>query len=190
MDGKCVKSSGLTSVFAITEETVARYKPLMASYVRHRFHFDNETINDILQDSFLSAIEAQDNFVAANEASVRSWLLTIAKHKSLDHIRSKSRVPKGVSIDFFEPRVRDLTISNVSHQQIIEKLLAHTPSPEEKACLEYGLIADSYEELAQETGVVLANIKTKIHRGRGRLQRMLGLEDQDFQQNTEAYEFS
>jgi RNA polymerase sigma-70 factor (ECF subfamily) len=50
---------------------------------------DPAIAEDVVQETFLAALEAQKNF--RGRSSVRTWLTGILKHKVLDHLRRKSR---------------------------------------------------------------------------------------------------
>lgn len=50
---------------------------------------DGSTAEDIVQDTFLAAIQAYDSF--EGKANERTWLTGILKHKIVDHFRKTSR---------------------------------------------------------------------------------------------------
>lgn len=50
---------------------------------------DRDTAETLVQEAFVAALEARDTF--RGEASERSWLIAILKHKLMDHYRSNTR---------------------------------------------------------------------------------------------------
>ncbi len=53
---------------------------------------NKELSEDLVQDTFVSALKSLDNFKA--ESNERTWLTTILKNKIIDHYRKKSRQNK------------------------------------------------------------------------------------------------
>ena len=68
---------------------------------------DRGTAEDLAQDAFGKAFQALPEF--RGDASARTWLLTIARHRCLDHLRRSARQPwsLGREDDVREPRVAD-----------------------------------------------------------------------------------
>jgi RNA polymerase sigma-70 factor (ECF subfamily) len=52
---------------------------------------DRDQAEDVVQETLLAALEAQDKF--AGKSSVKTWLTGILKHKIIDTIRKKAREP-------------------------------------------------------------------------------------------------
>src|SRR5439155_24615392 len=50
---------------------------------------DANTAEDLVQDTFLAAVKAQNSF--AGKASARTWLVGIRRHKIYDHLRKTCR---------------------------------------------------------------------------------------------------
>lgn len=58
---------------------------------------------DLVQETFLAALRSRKNF--EKRSSVRTWLISILKHKIVDHYRKKGREKKVSLIDDFEGSV-------------------------------------------------------------------------------------
>jgi len=69
-------------------EWINNYADALYGYTLARVT-DSGLAQDIVQDSFLSAWKAKDGF--KGEASEKSWLFSILKHKIIDHYRKKAR---------------------------------------------------------------------------------------------------
>lgn len=59
---------------------------------------DSELAEDIVQETFLAALRSRDNF--AGQASERTWLVGILKHKILDHFRQSYRECPVIDLEF------------------------------------------------------------------------------------------
>lgn len=59
---------------------------------------NEETAEDMVQETLLSAVKAFDTFQA--KASVKTWLFTILKNKIIDHVRkTKRRIKENKEVD-------------------------------------------------------------------------------------------
>jgi RNA polymerase sigma-70 factor (ECF subfamily) len=71
-----------------SETWVENYSNLLFKYAVARIG-DLESAEDLVQDTFLSALKSQDTF--RGEISEKNWLFAILKNKIIDHYRSKAR---------------------------------------------------------------------------------------------------
>jgi RNA polymerase sigma-70 factor (ECF subfamily) len=72
-----------------TAEFVTRYADHVYAYVRRRLIPRADLVDDLVQEVFLAAWENLEKF--RGDASLRSWLLGIARHKVEDHYRKRLR---------------------------------------------------------------------------------------------------
>lgn len=70
------------------DQWISNYADALYSYALQRVN-DSGLAEDIVQETFLSAWKARDSF--KGEASEKSWLYTICKHKIIDHYRKKAK---------------------------------------------------------------------------------------------------
>jgi RNA polymerase sigma-70 factor, ECF subfamily len=75
-----------------TAHFVAAYADAIYGYVRHRLAPRADLVDDIVQDVFLAALGGLGSF--AGSASLRTWLLGIARHKVEDYYREQLRKPE------------------------------------------------------------------------------------------------
>lgn len=68
---------------------------------------DRDQAEDVVQETLLAALEAQDKF--AGKSSVKTWLTGILKHKIIDAIRKKAREPS-VTLLQGEADIEDLDV--------------------------------------------------------------------------------
>jgi RNA polymerase sigma-70 factor (ECF subfamily) len=72
-----------------TAEFVSRYTDCVYSYVRRRVMPRTEVAEDLIQEIFVAAWQALKNY--RGDASLRNWLLGIARHKVEDYYRRRLR---------------------------------------------------------------------------------------------------
>ena len=64
-----------------------RWFPLVHRFFRHKV--DDDTVVDLIQTTFLACVEGIDEI--RDGTSYRAYLLSVARHKLLDHYRAKAR---------------------------------------------------------------------------------------------------
>src|SRR5712692_7685949 len=72
-----------------TADFVSRYADCVYSYVRRRVMPRSEAVEDIVQEVFLAAWRSLERF--RGEASLRHWILGIARHKVESYYRMRLR---------------------------------------------------------------------------------------------------
>lgn len=78
-----------SSTRATNPETwVAEYGDLLFSYALRRVQ-RHDVAEDLVQETLLAALHSRDDFQA--RSSEKTWLLSILRHKIVDHIRKASR---------------------------------------------------------------------------------------------------
>lgn len=129
---------------------------------------DRGTAEDLAQDAFGKAFQALPEF--RGEASARTWLLTIARHRCLDHLRRSARQPwsLGREDDVREPLVADTEEALVSdlmarRADIREGLAVLSESERAMVLLRFahGL---SFDEIAESFGVKSGAVRMRVGR--------------------------
>lgn len=88
---------------------------------------DMSAVDDIAQDVFLAAMKQIENLQKTE--SVRSWLITIARNKAVDHLRAASRQAATVAddldrvvLDFRLERVSESAAFGHDHRELMSVL--------------------------------------------------------------------
>jgi RNA polymerase sigma-70 factor (ECF subfamily) len=140
-----------------------------------------EDVEEIIQISFTTAYFALKDFRGAYEKSFASWLLQITNHACLDALRSKLRRREDLhcelnetEIAFLHSFLRDESIeTDAIFKDLANKLLARL-KPEEQMVLRLLDAAEmSVQETSEITGWSISKVKTKAHRARKALQKIL-----------------
>jgi RNA polymerase sigma-70 factor (ECF subfamily) len=146
---------------------------------------DREDALDVAQEVFLSAYRNLAGF--RGEASLSTWLLRIAANRSLNRIRQRatraarevmSIEPQGDGDAPFQPPGReedrpDRMLESRETRKILEAAIANLDEDARMLVLLSDVEGLSYEELSEAVGIPLGTVKSKLHRARMALRKML-----------------
>ena len=161
---------------------VKRYRTPLYNFV-YRFVGDRETAEDIVQETFLRCLKHSHQYPAIEQVS--TWLYTIAGNLAKTELRRRKRwhwVPIGPSEDdertsFYEPVDKDQlpgeqTDTKRVHDSVVEAI-HELPHEFREAVLLRDLNGFSYEEIAKIINCPVGTVKSRVNRGRIRLQKNL-----------------
>jgi RNA polymerase sigma-70 factor, ECF subfamily len=161
---------------------VGRYRTPLYSFV-FRFVGDRETAEDIVQETFLRCLKHSHQYPAIEQVS--TWLYTIAGNLAKTELRRRKRwhwisiVPDedDERTSFFEPVSRDLLPGEQAdtkqvHESVVEAI-QNLPEEFREAVLLRDLNGLSYEEISKIINCPVGTVKSRVNRGRIRLQRNL-----------------
>jgi RNA polymerase sigma-70 factor (ECF subfamily) len=138
-------------------------------------------VEDVAQEAFLRAYRGLATFDPAGPARLSTWMLAIARHAALDHLR---RRPHEVSIA--EPSAVDVARSpeqEASRRELGRRLSDAAnalPDDQREAFLLFEVHGLSLEEVSQVVGAPLATVKTRCFRAREKLREALaGAREED-----------
>jgi len=161
---------------------VKRYRTPLYNFV-FRFVGDRETAEDIVQETFLRCLKHSHQYPAIEQVS--TWLYTIAGNLAKTELRRRKRwhwVPIGPSAEeertsFYEPVDKDqLPGEQTDTQRVQESVveaIQNLPEEFREAVLLRDLNGFSYEEIAKIINCPVGTVKSRVNRGRLRLQRNL-----------------
>lgn len=146
---------------------------------------DREDALDIAQEVFLSAYRNLAGF--RGDASLSTWLLRIAANRCLNRIRQRAARsarevvpgdPEGMDDMPFQPAGReedrpDRMVENREIGMILEAAIARLDEDSRVLVLLSDVEGFSYEELSEAAGIPLGTVKSKLHRARMALRKML-----------------
>ena len=156
---------------------------------------DSETAEELVQESFLSALDGLATFRA--EASERTWLFIILRRKIIDHYRRQARVSHvsldelsdggATEADFFRPENghwmaqqapaswlnADAALEQQELHEVIQRCQQRLPA-QQGAVFAMRFVEElSTEEICQELGLSSANYWVIVHRAKLQLRRCL-----------------
>ena len=159
---------------------VRRYRSSLCNFV-YRFVGDRETSEDIVQETFLRCLRHRNQFPVIEQVS--TWLYTIAGNLAKTELRRRKRwhmVSIGPSRDedervsYYEPIDREAlpgeAADTKSVQLSVESAVHKLPEEFRKAVLLRDLKGLAYEEIAKIIECPVGTVKSRVNRGRLRLQ--------------------
>ncbi len=163
-------------------------------YIRHLFGvtyriscfgFPKEDIEELTQDSFNKAFKKLNQF-DPHEGPFQAWIYKIARNTALDHISKHKRMKNQMLMDDVS-ELKEMQAEMQSPEEDIiiqqehEKLLNNI----EKLKDDYRIVAKmnlidfyGYQEIADTLEMPLNTVKTKIHRAKEQLKKMMDLSDE------------
>ena len=180
------------------EKWVNKHGDALYSYAITRV-FNPEIAEDLVQDTFLSAIKAITNF--QHKSSIKTWLISILKRKIIDYFRKKSttheKLTENITQDWKKnasPFVNkgplkgtwkdnrvpgswsvseDNSIESEEFYKILNMCLSFLP-PKWASCFTLKVIEEySTEEICKEINISSSNLWVMLHRARLQLRECM-----------------
>jgi RNA polymerase sigma-70 factor (ECF subfamily) len=128
-----------------------------------------EDAADATQDVFLACYEKLGSF--RGDAAFTTWLHRVAINVCYDTLRKRTRErPEGEEIE--PPPVADAADAAAAGVDV-HRALQHIPEEFRAVLLLHDAYGLPYEEVAEATGVPVGTVKSRIHRGRVAMARIL-----------------
>jgi RNA polymerase sigma-70 factor (ECF subfamily) len=138
---------------------------------------DRDKADDLVQEAITRAWTKQDRFEPGT--NLMAWLFTILRNTFYSHYRKQGREvadPDGAYATRLKTRPEQQSHLDFKDMQAALQLL---PSDQREALLLIAAEGLSYEEVAEITGVAVGTVKSRVNRARGRLAKLLAVEDDD-----------
>lgn len=141
---------------------------------------DAEAAADLVQETFLAALQAQDRFAGASAEF--TWLAGILKHKALDHRRRIARRKELPEAGLFDDEGywRDAptawpadALEREELREALRECLAALPPQLAEAFVLREVEGRRGPELCQLLGIAATNVWTRLHRARMQLRDCL-----------------
>lgn len=142
---------------------------------------DAGVIDELIQDTFLTIWRRAGTFNPA-KAKASTWIFTIARNKKIDYLRKQ----KGISVELSDAvpladnRSEHQPAENLIHIQETDVLYSAIQNlPDEQADLiRKSFYEDkSHGEIAQETGIPLGTVKSRLRLALGKLRKETNIQD-------------
>ncbi len=170
--------SGVEEAFNLLVE---RYRERLASYLYHFLH-DEDLAQDLLQEAFLRVFRNRHSY--APIAKFSTWLYTIAGNLARSEYRRRKRhrtyslymegdgeaFEMAIPADVLAP---DRYAERGIHSRRIQEALDELSDDFREVVILRDVQLLSYEEISEITGLPMGTVKSRINRGRGKLQERL-----------------
>jgi RNA polymerase sigma-70 factor (ECF subfamily) len=168
---------------AAFETLVLPHRGALAAQAR-RLTGDATDAEDLVQETLVRAYTRLDTLTS--EATLRAWLHTILRNLFINEYHKRARAPRSLSLE--GDLVEEITTPSAHAARstrpevAVEKRLEHAAVLRALATLptayrEAVVMADvdqmSYQEIADRLGLPLGTVRSRIARGRARIQRSL-----------------
>ncbi len=159
-------------------ELVKRYTERLYHYI-YRFVKSVEDTEDILQEVFLRLYRNRNSYT--NIARFSTWIFTIANNLTRTHYRKNSRYITWSIEDSNEdfPPIQLRADKTYSPEQIVDSRLAlnkikaalnNLPDEYSELLIMREIHEMSYQEISDSVGLPMGTVKSRINRGRSKLQ--------------------
>lgn len=161
---------------------VSRYRDPLSNYI-YRFLGDMKECEDLLQETFLRVYRNRHSY--RRIAKFSTWLYTIAGNLARSEYRKRKRRRvyslQSVNRDDeeYEVEIPDETFSPDKHAEStiqdrhIQEALGQIPEEFREVVVLRDVQQLAYEEIADITGLPMGTVKSRINRGRTKLQGIL-----------------
>ena len=179
-DEKLISELQQTNNERAFEILVQRYKNPLTNYV-FRFLGDYDACTDVVQETMIKVYRYKDNY--SSIAKFSTWIYTIAGNLARTEYRRRKR-RNILSINDYGEEEKTFDIPDESHRPdvmtdsgIKEKIIQEALLKVKEVFREVVILRDiqglSYEEISEITGLNEGTVKSRINRGRAKLQELL-----------------
>lgn len=129
--------------------------------------------DDILQEVF---IRISQNLTAVRDSDLlQSWIFQITRNAIIDYYRKVDRQPQFISEDALETLTgdEDLVVFNQEMASCLRPLLNYLPAPYREAVELTEFEGKTQRSSAQELGISVSGMKSRVQRGRQKLKELL-----------------
>jgi RNA polymerase sigma-70 factor, ECF subfamily len=174
-DDRRIVSGVLAKDRKVTAEFVSRCADWIYPFVRHRLVPRCDLVEDLMQEILLTAWQALPNF--RGDATLRSWVMGIARHKLEDYYRERIRevevseddddsLPNQVATPAFEQQ-----LDSAAQQKRVQRILAMLPEAYALALIWQYRDEKSVRDMAQLTGKTEKAMERLLARARETFRR-------------------
>jgi RNA polymerase sigma-70 factor (ECF subfamily) len=132
-----------------------------------RLLFDPTEAEDVVQDVFLRLWHNPTCF-DPSRGTGRAWLLTVVRNRSLDRLRRRALRPRDDVADLAErlpdPHASDVLeeLTSAARAELLWQLVAGLPVCQADLVRRAFIRGQTHQEMAQETGLPLGTVKSRI----------------------------
>jgi len=164
------------------EQLVLRYQHPLASFIS-RYVGHGGHVQDLLQETFIRVWRHRENYKTV--AKFSTWVYTIAgnlaktelrrwKVRRTVPIRTGGESPEDEAVDIVdEEAVPDDYTRREEIQRVVQREIQILPEVYRAAVILRDLEEKSYEEISEILNVPVGTVKSRVNRGRERLQKRL-----------------
>jgi RNA polymerase sigma-70 factor (ECF subfamily) len=144
-----------------------------------RLLFDRCEAEDVVQDVFLTLWRRPDRF-DPDRGTARSWLLTVVRNRSLDHLRRRcfkySEDVMDLADRLPDPHAADMAdeLDAIARNKTLWQLVDGLPPCQADLIRRAYVSGQTHQEIACATGLPLGTVKSRIRLGLDKLRCAMG----------------
>jgi RNA polymerase sigma-70 factor (ECF subfamily) len=150
------------------------FAPKIKGYVL-KLGASNAEAEEVAQDAMLTVWRKAASF-DRNQASVSTWIFTIARNRRIDIVRKEKRPefdPSDPMLVPDEPVAPDAALSATERQERLATAIQSLPPEQLDLVQEAFYKAKTHAEIAEQTKLPLGTVKSRLRLAFGRLRRAL-----------------
>jgi RNA polymerase sigma-70 factor (ECF subfamily) len=134
------------------------------------------TADDVLQEVMLAVWQKAENYTSA-KAGLSTWIFTIARYKYIDRLRHDGR--RKTEQDEPDLRASDSPVSDdevfqEQRKDAVQEAISRLPEDQQSVIFLSFIKGLSHSEIAEQLGMPLGTVKSRIRRAFGQLREELG----------------
>ncbi|SEM73770.1 RNA polymerase sigma-70 factor, ECF subfamily [Chryseobacterium taichungense] len=144
------------------------------AYVCSRYIIDRDSVNDVLQNSFIQMFRSIDSFEFRGNGSLKAWITRIAVNESLKHIKQNVDF-KIIADDSEIPDVQhedEPDLEEISQQEIMN-MIHMLPDGYRTVFNLFVFEEKSHREIAEILGIAENSSASQFHRAKSMLARKI-----------------
>lgn len=158
-----------------TWEEIARDHGRFLYTVAYRLTGNHEDAQDLVQDVL---IRVERGLATYRPGSLEGWLSRITTNAFLDRVRARKRRPVDALPDDPErvlptSAAADEALAGARLPDDVQAALLGLPEDYRAAVVLCDVVGFSYQEIAESLDLPVGTVRSRIHRGRGRLREVL-----------------
>jgi len=143
---------------------------------------DQYVAEDLMQDSFVKAVDTIKSGKYNDEGKFLPWILRIAHNLAIDHFRRDKRYPEVVfedgsnvfnTLEFAEDSIESMQIKRESHEHLRD-LIKRLPDQQREVLVMRHYDDMSFQEIADATGVSINTALGRMRYALINLRKMMG----------------
>lgn len=165
-----VAQRDMAAMKTLYERHASALRRFAAHYVR-----DPAEVADVVQTTMLEVWRNADRF--EGRSAVRTWILSLAKFKAIDHARKQAKVsvldPQSTTFEAVDERNAETIVAAAQDDQRLRDCVSQLPDAQRSA-IHLAFFEDlTYGEVADVEGVAEGTVKTRIFHAKKLLMRCL-----------------
>lgn len=155
-------------------ELFDHFAPRVKAYLM-RSGSDAEAAEELMQEAMLTVWRRAESF-DASQASVATWVFTIARNKRIDVYRRTNRPDVDMNDPALVPEAEqqpDEALADQQESSVLRRAISELPEEQAKM-LRMAFYEDkAHSEIADETGLPLGTVKSRLRLAIGRMRKMV-----------------